>query len=346
MGWENREYNRDGSRPGAGSDGLRRLNDFFNKSFPIGTYLDIRVRIHILFFIFIAFELLTTQNGEYFWTLRWTGLLFFSVLLHEFGHCLGCRSVGGTANDILMWPLGGLAFCAAPRRPWPEFVTVICGPLVNVLLMAICYTALFVWMRDDIPVGFNPFDPWLGFVDGVQGLLADLFVVNYILLLFNVFLIFYPFDGGRLVQIGLWKWLGYRKSMVFATRFGMVGAVMVALYGLAMKNTLLMLIGVFGFITCYQQGTMLRQGGVEEEDEAWDVGLYNERDDQPQNQGFFARRREEKLAKRNQREREREMKIEQEVDRILIKIKDEGMHSLSEKEKKSLQRASEHKRRT
>ena len=32
--------------------------------------------------------------------------LFLIVLLHEFGHSLACRQVGGTANEIVLWPLG------------------------------------------------------------------------------------------------------------------------------------------------------------------------------------------------------------------------------------------------
>ena len=37
------------------------------------------------------------------------GLLFLAVLLHELGHCFGARSVEGDAQEILLWPLRGLA---------------------------------------------------------------------------------------------------------------------------------------------------------------------------------------------------------------------------------------------
>jgi len=33
--------------------------------------------------------------------------LFLIVLLHEFGHAMACRQVGGIANQIVLWPLGG-----------------------------------------------------------------------------------------------------------------------------------------------------------------------------------------------------------------------------------------------
>ena len=43
--------------------------------------------------------------------------LFSIVLLHEFGHALACRQVGGKADQIVLWPLGGVAYVAPPPRP-------------------------------------------------------------------------------------------------------------------------------------------------------------------------------------------------------------------------------------
>lgn len=50
---------------------------------------------------------------------KWLALLWFivlgpvlliTILIHELGHSLAARSVGGSAQGILLWPLGGLAF--------------------------------------------------------------------------------------------------------------------------------------------------------------------------------------------------------------------------------------------
>ena len=43
-------------------------------------------------------------------------MLFVIVLLHEFGHCFAARKVDGEADEILMWPLGGLAYCSRPAH--------------------------------------------------------------------------------------------------------------------------------------------------------------------------------------------------------------------------------------
>src|SRR5947209_15751163 len=61
--------------------------------------------------------------------------LFAIVLLHEFGHVLACRQVGGQAQRIVLWPLGGLAYVAPPARPGAVLWTIAAGPLVNVVLL-------------------------------------------------------------------------------------------------------------------------------------------------------------------------------------------------------------------
>ena len=69
--------------------------------------------------------------------LRFVAVLFLVVLLHEFGHCFTARWVGGHAEDILMTPLGGLAFASPPSRPLPTFLTVAGGPAVNVMICVV-----------------------------------------------------------------------------------------------------------------------------------------------------------------------------------------------------------------
>jgi Zn-dependent protease len=75
-------------------------------------------------------------------TLIWVVILFAIVLLHEFGHCFAARHEGGSAEEILMWPLGGLAYCEVPHVPRANFVTAAGGPFVNVLICIVCALAL------------------------------------------------------------------------------------------------------------------------------------------------------------------------------------------------------------
>ena len=327
-----------GGPGGVGSQILRWLN----ASFPIGRYFGISVAVHITFIIFIAIELL--RSDDKIFTIRWTALLFGSVLLHEFGHCFGCRSIGGRADRILMWPLGGLAFVDPPKRPWPEFVTVACGPLVNVVLAAASYAILFAWYGANSPASLRPLEPiaWQNypFNDALPALVTDLYAVNYALLLFNLALIFYPFDGGRLVQIALWVKLGYGRSMIIATNLGMIGAIVIGVLALTWNNTLLVLIAFFGFITCYQQKQHLRTMGP-------DPGFaYGEQPswDQPQRQGSFARWRQASQQKKIQKQAQSQREREQRIDAILEKVHRQGLNSLTSAEKRALQQDTQRKR--
>lgn len=299
----------------------------------VGRVFGITIRVHITFFLLVGFRLI--EQGDPLWTLRWTALLFGSVLLHEFGHCFACRAVAGMADDILMWPLGGLASCHPPQRPWPEFVTVIGGPAVTLALALFALGGLLATGGLG-PISLNPFVLYAGAAPGgLRGLVTDLFVVNYVLLLFNLLLVFYPFDGGRLVQIGIWVWRGRRASLIIAGRVGVVGGLLVGVVGLAFGHLLLVLIGVFGLLVCLQQLRMMRY-----EEPSW-ADEY-ETANTPSMGARWRERREETRQKKETAARESE---EAELDRLLAKVHDEGLDALTAAERRRLEASAKRKRK-
>ena len=83
-------------------------------------------------------------------------LLFLAVLLHEFGHCFAARYMDGEADEILLWPLGGLAFARSlPQTPAADFVFALGGPAATFLLCVISGLALSLGF--DYPPPINPF---------------------------------------------------------------------------------------------------------------------------------------------------------------------------------------------
>jgi len=58
-------------------------------------------------------------------------VLFLTVLIHELGHCLGAKAVGGRVHRILLWPLGGLAFCGHGGGPKGDLIVALAGPLTH-----------------------------------------------------------------------------------------------------------------------------------------------------------------------------------------------------------------------
>src|SRR3954463_15668421 len=145
------------------------MNDPFAWSLPVGRLFGITVRIHWLFpFVALGYVLhvaLAGKPGERGVPLyvpgSWVdasvfmGLLFFSVLLHEFGHCFAGRWVGGEANEVLLWPLGGLANVDVPHRPGPTFITAAGGPAVNVALAILSLLALLCLGENSVQPAWN-----------------------------------------------------------------------------------------------------------------------------------------------------------------------------------------------
>ncbi|MFZ3202191.1 MAG: M50 family metallopeptidase, partial [Candidatus Acidiferrales bacterium] len=151
--------------------------------------------LHWSWFLVAAYEI-ETRAGTYsspVWNAVEYLALFLIVTLHEFGHALACRSVGGTANQIVLWPLGGVAYVDPPPRPGATLWSIAAGPLVNVALVPVFYALeslarTSVW-ADTMPNGYE--------------LLHAVWWINVGLLAFNILPI-YPLDGGQILRSLLW----------------------------------------------------------------------------------------------------------------------------------------------
>ena len=148
--------------------------------------------------------------------------LFVIVLLHEFGHALACRSVGGRAEQIILWPFGGVAFVDPPPRPGAVLWSIAAGPLVNVALTPIL----------GLPLLLERTTSFGGLSADAVSFTGNLFMINLVILGFNLLPVF-PLDGGQILQSLLWFVLGRARSLQAATVVGFIGAAgftVVALY--------------------------------------------------------------------------------------------------------------------
>jgi Zn-dependent protease len=348
MGWQDRSYYRDSSQ-GSSSGWMWLLNG----SVPLFTVLGIRVRMHVTLLILLVLSLLTAemQHGMG-WknALTFDLVLFGIILLHEFGHCFAARSVGGEAKDILLWPLGGLAFADAPNRAWPQFVTVAGGPLVNVVICAITAVGMVIVKRGWPALPWNPFRQTfdLPYDSTVGYYLWFVFVISWGNFLFNVLIPLYPMDAWRLVQTSLWFRLGYYRSMMIALTVGMVAAVPIGVWGLinfgSWFGAVLLMIALNGFYHCYMTRAMMRAEGPwafqEEDGMDYSASLFSADPEKPRRKHLSRRKI------RRAQKREAEERAEQErVDAILAKVSAHGMQSLTWWEKRSLKQATERQKR-
>jgi Zn-dependent protease len=166
--------------------------------------------------------LISIQRAEEYSSVLWSALeylaLFAIVLTHEFGHALACRQVGGRAEQIVLWPLGGVAYVAPPQRPGATLWSIAAGPLVNVVLIVPLVAAAMVARGPGWPAD-------------LATLLRSVAAINIGLLLFNILPV-YPLDGGQILRSLLWFVLGRARSLLVASAFGFVGVAGLAAFAL------------------------------------------------------------------------------------------------------------------
>lgn len=194
----------------------------------------IDVFVHWSWAVVAAYQLSSRVNDYHspVWSLLEYLSLFAIVLMHEFGHALACRSVGGEANGILLWPLGGVAFVSPPPRPGAVLWSIAAGPLVNLVLLPVSF-GLAVAAR---AAGASP---------DVNHYAETLVEINAGLLVFNLLPI-YPFDGGQILQALLWFVIGRGKSLKAVSVIGLGAAAVALAFALAKGSIWIGLLAVFG----------------------------------------------------------------------------------------------------
>lgn len=193
---------------------------------PIKLFRVAGIQVYLSWWWFLAavYEI-QVQRAAYTslaWNIAEYLALFAIVLTHEFGHAFATRSVGGRADRIMLWPLGGVAYVDPPQRPGATLWAIAAGPLVNVALAPLLYVANVATR----PAG------WPYATTDIHTLLHDVFLINLVLLVFNIMPV-YPLDGGQILRSLLWFVMGRGKSLMAATVigfFGVAGFLALAVY--------------------------------------------------------------------------------------------------------------------
>lgn len=203
----------------------------------------IEVFLHWSWFLVAAFTL--SQRADEYSSLGWNVAeylaLFAIVLMHEFGHSLACRQTGGQSDQIVLWPLGGVAYVAPPPRPGAQLWSIAAGPLVNVALAPVLFGGLFALGFTGADERWPDFAQWLFTVN----------IINAALLVFNLLPV-YPLDGGQILRSLLWFWVGPLKSVQIAAGIGLVGAAGLGLYAFAGQRWWTLFIAGFMGLHCWR----------------------------------------------------------------------------------------------
>jgi Zn-dependent protease len=200
-------------------------------SFRIFRIAGIDINIHISWLIILVFLTFSLATGwfpimypgssavtYYLLGLIASILLFVSVLLHELAHSFVARSRGLHVRNIVLFIFGGVSNIEQePQTPGVEFSMAFVGPLVSLLIGAVCYGLLLL-------------------VRGTHSLIVPvltyLALMNVILGIFNL-LPGFPLDGGRVLRSIIWKATGNFQTATNITTFvGQVFAYLIILWGI------------------------------------------------------------------------------------------------------------------
>lgn len=230
--------------------------------------------ILLIFYFFDAFLSYRTNYPMYmvFVLVLYGPVLFLTILVHEFGHALTTKKLGGSVGGIVLWPLGGFALCGPTDGLSGDLKVALAGPMTHVP-MGFIWWAIYVGVTG----GENGLWPsWTVYLDvlsdGAAGffqmLSAQAVWLNIYLLGFNLFLPAYPLDGGRIYAaslILLFKMKSQTAAKVTSITAMLIASCMVGysivtfLYRTAGSGLLLGLVGVFVFFQSYELWTAAKR---------------------------------------------------------------------------------------
>jgi Zn-dependent protease len=192
-------------------------------SFKLCSAYGIPIRVHITLLLLLPYfssrmiEALGVRSP--IWGTAAAVGLFVCVALHELGHSVAAMKLGYSVRDIILTPIGGIAYLRRiPERPSHEIRIAIAGPVVSFLL-----AAAFLGLSLAVAAA------GLGSLALSLELLS---AINLVLALFNLVPCF-PMDGGRVFRAWLSRRLGRVEATRRAVRLGRVLALVFGILGLA-----------------------------------------------------------------------------------------------------------------
>ena len=338
-----------GRRPGSAAV----MRDLASWNLSLGRWAGIRIRLHAFFVLFAVLALyFAAQEGAALTAAAGIGLLFASVLLHEFGHCWSAWAVDGSAEQIVIWPFGGLTPVNVSHDPKSERTTALAGPLANLLVCFVLAPAL-VYLSPDVLKLLNPLTPpWNERGLTVTSALEWTFWVNWIVFLMNVALPAFPLDGGRIWRSLLWPRCGYRSAVVYVSMAAKLTAVLLGVAAwlcfddFRFATLPLAILAVLIFFNAKQDADRLHDHDLDDVTFGYDFSEGYTSLEQPSRAArdagpgplrqWLDSRREARLVRQRQVEEEEERR----VDEVLARLHEFGRDSLSDDDRRLLDRVS------
>lgn len=226
-------------------------------SLYVGTYFDVPIYLHFTLILLLAFvAFIQYQRGmSIAGGVLLVVLVFASIALHELGHSVMARRFGIKTDDIVLYPIGGVARLRSMGEGLQELWIAVAGPAVNLVIVGLLAAGFALTGRfEEIQNTLKSEDPQ---ALSQLGVLPLLMFVNAVLLVFNMIPAF-PMDGGRVLRSVLTTVTGKETATAIASGIGQALAVGFMILGFFVGNVILMFIGVFVFLAAGQEARATR----------------------------------------------------------------------------------------
>ncbi|MCA9079336.1 MAG: site-2 protease family protein [Planctomycetaceae bacterium] len=316
--------------------------------FSLGRWFETNVRLSLFFpaLVVVLCVRLGVRLG-----LAATLVLFLSILFHEFCHILAARRTGGHGDEILIWPLGGLAFVQPAPTFHSQFLIPTAGPLSNLLLFLCALPA--VLMHGPPPGTFSLY--MLPSLDLTSATMLNDFLVlccslNFKLMLLNLLPI-YPLDGGQMATVMVAQYRPREIARLGTLWFGLFLCIVITIIGATWDLSPVVFFGFMMMIFAMHEYYMLQfrqafgsweHSGGDDTFLGYDFSQgYRAFDgDEDDDLTPYQRRQRDKAEQQRLKEEQEREQIRQQVDALLDKVHQHGMDSLTDAERRFLQQAS------
>jgi stage IV sporulation protein FB len=336
----------------------------------LGQWGGTRVYVHATLFVLVvlivylarlAHRDLVDDTPAYAYGLLYAAMFLVAVAVHELGHVLATWRLGGTTDLVVLGPLGGLYASSLPHhephREVREAAVALAGPLANLLAMIVLGPALLVANTSLGDILLAPLHPGAMIFAGSIWLVTMkmLFWFNYLILGVNL-LPALPLDMGRVMRACLWAILGPRGATAFLARAGLVVALILVLTGVLWQDRPdlrliptwlpLMLLAIYVAFSARQELQVAEDHETDDDLFGYDFseGYTSLEESLPRSRhwptGPLRRWLRQRRELKQRRLREIEAEEERRFDEVLIRINQQGMHSLTSEERELLHRVS------
>jgi len=323
-------------------DGDRMQNSlsWMSWSWRAGSVAGIEFRISWTLFLSMVFSAISVIRSGRPDLIPWALVIPPAmVLMHTIGHLLMLRWVGGRTDQTLLWALGDMTPMHLALTPLKQFAVAAAGPAVSLIL-----GAGFDWML------YHLTDSWHFSAHNLTGVpdttvksrMADwiTFVLSYssvqcsALFIWNLF----PsmiFDGGRLWRAVLWPFTGVTLAVWITIGAGFVCSGLLLLTGFAAMSFTMVIFAVMMLYACISERRSMKQS-------AYDLVLQAEPRLLGRNRpnGILARWSAARKERQRAHEEVQEQQEQEVLDRLLAKVSEQGLPSLTTAERQALARIS------